>query len=246
MDNGAIAADHGEMARRAGTPQSRLALARADHRWALAERRRIEQQAAGIRAREHQRLIDAEVQTTRRTLLQALRRRGGIDPVAFLDPDFLAVADRPTVVAAVLDAALTAGAADFCDLQVYDRATGTLAMQAHRGFSDEFVAFFATVAGDQPTACASAFITRHAVLVDDVTRSPIFVGQPTLAPMRAAGTRAVRSYPLVGPDGRVHAVLSLHYRHPTPRRGAPDLVAAGAIRALTPARAKRSPRRPVA
>jgi hypothetical protein len=220
------------MAAPVGTPHSRLARARAEHDWATTERRRVEQQAARLRARQDQRLIDAEVQETRRALLHALRHRGGTDAVAFLDADFLAVADRPTIVAAILDAAMTAGAADSCDLQIYDPATATLRMHAQRGFKDDFVASFAAVDDILPTACAAALTTRQTVLVDDVTRSPIFLGHPTLEPVRAAGTRAVRSYPLLAPDGDVHAVLSLHYRQPAPRRGVPELVAAGAARAL--------------
>lgn len=229
------------MARSIGTTHARLAQARADHRWATAERQRVEQQAARVRADQHQHLIDAEVQETRRILLQALRGRGGTNPVAFLDADFLAVADRPTIIAAILDAALTVGAADSCDLQIYDPATASLRIEAQRGFSDEFTAFFATVEGSQPTACAAALITQRPVLVDDVTRSPIFIGQPTLAPIRAAGSRAVRSYPLLAPNGQVHAVLSLHYRKPAPRRGAPGLIAAGAAQALASIRSNHRP-----
>ncbi|WP_433219731.1 GAF domain-containing protein [Dactylosporangium sp. CS-047395] len=166
-------------------------------------------------------MIDAEVRATRRILLDALRRRAGAEALALIDHDFLAVADRPTIVAAMLDVARTVGRADFSDLQIYDPVTAALRMEAHRGFSDDFLEYFATVGAGQPTACAAAVRTRQAVVVDDVTRNPIFAGQPTLAPIRAAGSRAIRSYPLLTPDGRIHGVLSLHYRRPAPgaRRG---------------------------
>jgi GAF domain-containing protein len=232
VDDGGNPGDHGGMAIQVGTPQDRLAQARADLHWAIAERQRIEQQLSRLRAYQDQRAIDAEIAETRRILVHTLHRRGGTDAVAFLDPDFLALADRPAIITAILDAAVSAGAADSCDLQVYEPATARLRMEAQRGFGDDFLAFFDIVEHGQPTACAAALVTRRAVLVDDVTHSPLFAGQPTLAPLRAAGTRAVRSYPLLAPDGTVHAVLSLHYRRPAPRRGVPELVAAGATQAL--------------
>jgi len=142
-------------------------------------------------------------------------------------------ADRQTLMATVVAAGLTTGLADACDLQLYDSSTGTLRIAAHHGFTQDFLTSFATVDATQPTACASALATRQPVLIDDVTRSPIFVGHPTLDYLRAALTRAVRSYPLLTPHGAVYGVLSLHYHQPAPARGAPDLVAIAAAGALT-------------
>ncbi|WP_433061137.1 GAF domain-containing protein [Dactylosporangium sp. CS-033363] len=223
-------------ARRDETPLGRLLTARADYHRAATDRQRIEDQVAEIRAHEQQGMIDAEVRATRRILLDAVRRRAGAEALMLIDRDFLAVADRPTIVAAMLDVARTVGRADFCDLQIYDPTTAALRMEAHRGFSDEFLEYFATVGEGQPTACAVAVRTRQTVVVDDVTRNPIFAGQPTLAPICAAGSRAIRSYPLLTPDGRIHGVLSLHYRRPAPAAGAADLVAASAAHALTASR----------
>jgi GAF domain-containing protein len=143
-------------------------------------------------------------------------------------------------VAAIVDAALTTGAADFCDLQLYDPATASLRMEAVRGFSRDFATFFATVDGGQQTACAAALHARHAVLVDDVDESPVFAGSPALEQLHVAGSRAVRSYPLLAASGEVFAVLSLHYSQTAPRHGMPDLVAAGATHALQRIRSGRS------
>ena len=131
-----------------------LALARAEHE-------RIGQEVARAQAHREQLLIDAEVRQTRRLLLQALRWHG-TGAAAFLDEDFLAVADRPAIVQAILAAAVSAGAADACDLQLYDPQTASLRMEALRGFSGDFAAFFATVGGTQPTACAAALTTGRA------------------------------------------------------------------------------------
>jgi hypothetical protein len=71
------------------------------------------------------------------------------------------------------------------------------------------------------------------VLVDDVTRSEIFAGQQSLEVMRAAGSMAVHTYPLLNAAGEITGMLNFHYRNPGPPRGRPELVAAGAARALT-------------
>ena len=89
-------------------------------------------------------------------------------------------------------------------------------MEALRGFSDDFATFFATVDRTQPTACTTALNTRETLLIDDVGHSLIFEGSPALQQMRAAGSRAVRSYPLLTADAEVFGVLSLHYRQPGP------------------------------
>ena len=93
---------------------------------AIADRRHATQQTARIIARQHQRVIDAEVRETRRVLVREVLRRGGTDTVAFCDPDFLTVADRPAIYRAILDAALTAGGAACADLQLYDPRDGAL------------------------------------------------------------------------------------------------------------------------
>jgi hypothetical protein len=88
---------------------------------------------------------------------------------AFLDEDFLAVADRPAIVQAI---AVTADDADACDLQRYDPGSASLQSEALHATTSR--PFFAAVGRTQPTACTTALNTREAVLVDDVGRSPIF------------------------------------------------------------------------
>ncbi|MCO8269766.1 GAF domain-containing protein [Actinoplanes sp. TRM 88003] len=209
------------------------ARAQAELRWAVAERQRIELQVAEMRAHLHQRAIDAEVAETRRRLLADLRRGAGRNGLGFLDPGFLALADRPTIAEAVLESALVAGRADFCDLRGYDAATAGLHRQGQRGFDDDYLAFFDGLGGDRVTAWSVAAATREAVLIDDVLRSPVFGDRAILDTVRAAGVRAVYSYPLLDSYGVLYGVLSLHYRRPSPRHGMPELVAAGAARALT-------------
>lgn len=185
----------------------------------------------GVPHRSH--ATESQTWDARRARLQAVHRRRGAGAVPFLDDDFLAVAHRSTVLAAIVDACLTIGAADACDLQIHDPTTGTLRIEAQHGFGAEFLSAFASVGANTPTACAMALATRQPVLVDDVTRSPIFQGQPTLGYLRAAGTLAVRSYPLLTTGGEVYGVLSLHYRRPAPAPGLAELVAHSAALVLT-------------
>ncbi len=105
-------------------------------------------------------------------------------------------------------------------------------MEGLRGFRDDFAAFFATVDRTQPTACTTALNTRRAVLVDDVNHSRIFADGPALEHMSAAGSRAVRSYPLLIANGAVVGVLSLYDHQVAPQGGKPGLVAAAATQAL--------------
>jgi GAF domain-containing protein len=188
------------------------------------DRHRAVRERERIVAQHEQRLVDAEVRTTRRAVLRALRRRGGANAAGILDEDFLAVADRPTIYEAIVGVAVAAGRAASVDLQLYDRNARVLRLVAQHGFSSRFLAFFAAIGVAQPSACAAAFASRRPVLVDDVTRSAIFVGQPTVEPMLDAGSRAVHSYPLLAAPDDVVGVLSFHYRERAPEPGAVELV----------------------
>jgi hypothetical protein len=210
-----------------GTKPATLAQLVFDRHRAVEERERIV-------AQHEQRLVDAEVRTTRRAVLRALRRRGGANAAAILDEDFLAVADRPTIYQAIVGVAVAAGRAAFVDLQMYDRHARVLRLVAQHGFSSRFLAFFAAVDVAQPTACAAAFASCRPVLVDDVTRSAIFVGQPTVEPMLDAGSRAVHSYPLLAAPDEVVGVLSFHYRERAPEPGAVEPVVHSAAQVVAP------------
>jgi hypothetical protein len=61
------------------------------------DRHRAVRERERIVAQHEQRLVDAEVRTTRLAVLRALPRRGGANAAAILDEDFLAVADQPTI-----------------------------------------------------------------------------------------------------------------------------------------------------
>jgi GAF domain-containing protein len=142
------------------------------------------------------------------------------------------VADRQALFEAIMDAAVTTGGAACADLQLYDDAGGVLRIAAQRGLSSQFLAFFAAVDSTAPSACARWPWARAAVLVDDVSRSPIFAGQPGRDVVLAAGTRAVYSCPLITPAANLQAVLSLHRPRPADRPDNAAFVAHCAAQAL--------------
>jgi anti-anti-sigma factor len=181
---------------------------------------------------QRQRADDARVRSMRRALLTRFRGRLDVDPLALADDRFLAAADRFVILRAIIVAALVVGGADRCHLQVYDPETRSLTIAQQHGLTAPLLDHFGTVHTEAPTSAGTAVETGQAVLIDDITRSPILAGQPSLAVMLDAGIRAVRSYPLRGDDGRLLGVLSLHYRSPRPRHGHPELVAYSAALAL--------------
>jgi hypothetical protein len=84
---------------------------------------------------------------------------GGPATAAFLDEDFLTVADRTTIHQALMDAALQLSGAERVDLQRYEPHTHSLRIAAQHGLPASFLAFFATVEADTPTARAAALTT---------------------------------------------------------------------------------------
>ena len=197
-----------------------------------AERTEMLRHRSLVIAQSEQWFVDAEVRETRRALLRMARLHTKLPALGFLDVDFLALADRSTVLRAIIDAAVGVGGAAAADLQMCDPEAGMLRIAEQRGFSAPFLAFFAHVGPGTPSACAAAWSTRAPVVVDQVTRSPIFAGHPTLEAMVDAGSRAVASYPLLGSGDAVAGVLSFHYPKPPADNARAALIARGAASAL--------------
>jgi hypothetical protein len=133
--------------------------------------------------------------------------------VSFLDPHFLAASDLGAILATAVDAALQLTGADMGNVQLFDPAIGRLQIEAQHGFERPFLEFFENVHEGQ-AACGRALALAERVIVEDVTKSPIFVGTPGLDVMLEARARAVQSIPLIGSSGRLLGVLSTHYHRP--------------------------------
>jgi PAS domain-containing protein len=116
-----------------------------------------------------------------------------------------------TNLRAILDAAISVTGASKGNIQLLDPASQALTIAAHRGFAEPFLQFFDGVSA---SACAVARRRRQRVIVDDVTASPIFVGEQSLNVLLDAGVRAVQSTPLVDRIGSVIGMVSTHYDVP--------------------------------
>jgi signal transduction histidine kinase/ActR/RegA family two-component response regulator len=120
----------------------------------------------------------------------------------------------PELLQAAVDAAVSLSGADKGTLQLYDAQTMALQIASQRGFKGAFLDFFKIVRRGAPGSCEGALHSRDRVIVEDVTRSPLFAGTPAAAVMARARVRAVQSTPLVATDGRLLGVCSTHWRRP--------------------------------
>jgi anti-anti-sigma factor len=124
-------------------------------------------------------------------------------------PDARVVSACETAVAE----AMKVSGADMGNAQLADPATGALRIVAQQGFNHDFLDFFEIV-HDEESACGTALAAGKPVWVAEVARSSIFAGTPALDVMLDAGARAVASVPVRAADGRVIAMISVHYRQP--------------------------------
>jgi hypothetical protein len=121
--------------------------------------------------------------------------------------------ERRSVLCKALEAAIEITEADLGNLQLLDPATGALRIVAQHGFKRDFVEFFDQVHKGE-AACGTALQNAQRIVVENVVRSPIFIGSSSLEVMLDAGAHAVQSTPIVDWSGTVSGVLSTHYRTP--------------------------------
>lgn len=121
--------------------------------------------------------------------------------------------DLAAILDEILELAIDFTGADMGNIQLLDAETGLLRMMAHRGFEQPFLDFWAVV--DQESgSCGTAMRLGERVIVEDVTRSSIFVGTPALDVQLEAGVRACQSTPLINRAGELLGMLSTHFRSP--------------------------------
>ncbi len=105
----------------------------------------------------------------------------------------------------IVATAIAVTGADKGNLQLLEDESGTLRIAAQRGFADPFLKFFARVSNKD---------AAERVIVEDVTQSEIFAGQPSLKVLLEANVRALQSTPLVSSSGQVFGMISTHFRLP--------------------------------
>src|SRR4051812_45576989 len=109
----------------------------------------------------------------------------------------------------ILNATIDLHGADFGNIQLYNAATRTLRIAAHRGFQQPFLDFKEIDANDG-SACGIALARRKRTVIEDVEKEPAFA--PSLTAAREAGYRAVQSTPLFTTSGEPLGMLSTHFR----------------------------------
>jgi PAS domain S-box-containing protein len=126
--------------------------------------------------------------------------------------------DLPTLLGVVVDAAIAAAKADKGYVQVYDEASRSLRLVAHRGYQKPFLDHFATVQEDHGSASGRALQRNERVVVEDVSTSPVFAGSPSRQVLLAESLRSVQSTPIVSRQGKVLGMFTTHCVQP----GRPD------------------------
>jgi PAS domain S-box-containing protein len=120
----------------------------------------------------------------------------------------------PALLEAVVEAAIEIAGSSRGTLQLHDEGCASLRLVAQRGFEREFLDFFAVVTGDDASACGHALRRRERVIVEDLSKSAIFLGTASMPIMEAAGVGALQSTPIVSRAGKLLGVFSTHSREP--------------------------------
>ncbi|HME90138.1 MAG TPA: histidine kinase dimerization/phospho-acceptor domain-containing protein, partial [Myxococcaceae bacterium] len=119
-----------------------------------------------------------------------------------------------TLLDAVLDAAMDLTGAPRGTLQVYDSATESLHIVCSRGFERDFLDFFAIVERQNGSFGRAMSFSGERVIVEDVRKSPLFMGTQAASVLEAAQVRAVQSTPLLGRDGNLLGIISTQWAEP--------------------------------
>jgi PAS domain S-box-containing protein len=124
-----------------------------------------------------------------------------------------ATSDLPSILYEVLDATMELQGADFGDVQLYDDATETLKIVAHRGVNQEFLDYFETVDASKTSACGLALRSRARIIIEDVNTDAD--SEPSRGIAAATGYRGVQSTPLFERNtGEPVGMLSTLFREP--------------------------------
>lgn len=115
---------------------------------------------------------------------------------------------------AILDAAIDFTRAAKGNIQLFRPDGEVLEIVRYSGFGVDFLNFFAAVDASEAAACSAALHGLRRVVVEDITKSKIFIGQPSLQILLDEGIRAVQSTPLVSGTGRALGMISTHFSEP--------------------------------
>jgi len=101
--------------------------------------------------------------------------------------------------------------ADNGNIQFFDTSTGALKIVVNKNFSPSFLEFFEFVDYELGTSCGAAAKSLKRVIVEDITKSPIFKDEDSLDVLLNEGVMAVQSTPLITRDGEFIGIISTHF-----------------------------------
>jgi hypothetical protein len=149
----------------------------------------------------------AELSATRKRLLldepRATRR------MLALSRDVERASEMPVLLDRALEGAMALLGTELGNVQIRDPTSGALTIATSSGFGSEFLEYFAVV-DDDSSACGRAAQQRAQTVIVDVDEDPEFAPHREIA--AASRFRAVQSTPIVDPTGRLHGVISTHFR----------------------------------
>jgi GTP-binding protein EngB required for normal cell division len=99
--------------------------------------------------------------------------------------------DSHSICQEIIDAAIAITKADKRNIQLLDQSTGKLKIVVHKSFDLPFLKFFESVDAGEATTCRTAMERMERVIIEDVTRSPIFVGSDALEVLLTEGVRSI-------------------------------------------------------
>ncbi len=110
----------------------------------------------------------------------------------------------------ILDRAIHMCEADFGNIQLYDANNNVLRIATQRNFAQPFLDHFAEVGMGDGSACGAALASARQIWIENVEDDAAFA--PHLEVARVAGFAAVMSTPLIGGQGNLIGMLSVHFR----------------------------------
>jgi PAS domain S-box-containing protein len=128
-----------------------------------------------------------------------------------LSTQYIEGGDSYFIFQEMVEAAIAITRADKGNIQILDPLTGKLKIVAQRGFKLPFLKFFEFVDTGEAAACRTAMKRMERVIVEDITRSPIFLGSDALDMLFSEGVRAVQSTPLVSRSGQFIGIISTYF-----------------------------------
>jgi hypothetical protein len=149
-----------------------------------------------------------------RTFLNQLEARIPFDNILATHRNFISLRQNSaSVLNWLLDSALQITNANMGNVQLFDPDSGCLHIAAQYGFDRSFIDYFEYVREGE-AACGKAMKTRQRVVIEDVTKGPVFHDAVALEILLDAGVRAVQSTPLITRSGSLLGVFSTHWASP--------------------------------